>query len=81
MANTTLARNFQSYILDFIHDKGQKVGDLSGRSGLPDWPVYSTGAKTMNISEIGFEIIKDPWEVNQVCAELLKIVEDPENGV
>ena len=80
VANITLAHNMQSYILGFIHSGDQEPVELPGRLGLPDWPPYGAGSKTMDISATGYGIMQDPWEVNGVCAELLKIVKDPRNG-
>ncbi|KAA8647978.1 hypothetical protein EYZ11_005668 [Aspergillus tanneri] len=80
VANATIARTLEHYVLNFLHHGGRDHGALPGRPGLPDWKSYGKGANTMNISEATFEMVPDPWQVNGVCAELLKVVEDPKNG-
>ncbi|PGH11361.1 hypothetical protein AJ80_07152 [Polytolypa hystricis UAMH7299] len=47
---------------------------------LPEWPLYGTGANTLDIQEHGFKIKQDPWDDKGICDVLMDVIIDEENG-
>lgn len=47
---------------------------------LEDWPEYGLNQASFDITLDGFEVTKDPWEVNGRCEILNEIIADPING-
>ncbi|KAG8529268.1 uncharacterized protein KY384_005903 [Bacidia gigantensis] len=55
-----IAEGLQEYLTHYI-----LTGDLSHKMDLPAWPLYSTHAHVLNITEAGFSQAKDPAANNR----------------
>lgn len=71
-----LAREFQERLRRYITcaENPEKYPDLEA------WPSYGLDQTSFDITLDGFEVVKDPWEVNGRCEILNEIFADPKNG-
>lgn len=73
VANVSLAQDFQSQALEFVHD------DYAA-DNAKTWLFYCDESSSMNITVSGFRKTVDPWAIKPNCNELLKVILDERNG-
>ncbi|KAJ5115330.1 hypothetical protein NUU61_001089 [Penicillium alfredii] len=72
VVNVSLAHQFQSELLSFLHQPAGK--------GSAKWPLYGDTAKTANVTANGLPTTKDPWATRPKCEKILRIIEDTATG-
>ncbi|KAK2765999.1 hypothetical protein FQN54_007514 [Arachnomyces sp. PD_36] len=71
-----IAKEFQERLRRYITG----AENLEKFPDLEDWPSYGLEQTTFDVTLDGYEVIRDPWEVNGRCEVLNEIFADPKNG-
>ncbi|KAF7585559.1 hypothetical protein BBP40_010651 [Aspergillus hancockii] len=93
--NVSLAREFQSELLEFARDDIRDIdgpneedndneadddNNTDGNNSTDDWPLYVPGSNMVNITLSGFKRSVDPWDKKPNCDIIMRTIWNDSNG-